>query len=66
MNTPTPTHVPPIVHTHRKPGTITAQQVFANRRKEAERTTPPTHYGTPRPMLDELRLNNLTAGRTHE
>ena len=64
MNTPAPR--PPIAHTHRKPGTITAQAIFEHRARHAARTTPNTHYGTPRPMLDELRLNNITAGRTHE
>ena len=64
MNTPAPR--PPIAHTHRKPGTITAQAIFEHRKRQAERTTPPTHYGTSRPMLDELRLNNTRAGRTHE
>ena len=66
MNTPAPATVPPIAHTHRKPGTITAQQIFEHRARHAARTTPNTHRGDPRPLKDELRFNNATAGRTHE
>ena len=63
MNTPAPR--PPIVHTHRKPGTITAQAIFEHRARLAARTTPNTHRGEPRPVMDELRLNNTNAGRAH-
>ena len=63
MNTPAPR--PPIVHTHRKPGTITAQAIFEHRARLAARTTPNTHRGEPRPVTEELRFNNTNAGRTH-
>ena len=66
MNTPTPAPVPPIVHTHRKPGTITAQAIFEHRARLAARTTPNTHRGEPRSVMEELRFNNTNAGRTHE
>ena len=56
---------PPIVHTHRKPGTITAQAIFEHRARLAARTTPNTHRGEPRPVMEELRFNNTNAGRTH-
>ena len=65
MNTPTPAPVPPIVHTHRKPGTITAQAIFEHRARLAARTTPNTHRGEPRPVMEELRFNNTNAGRAH-
>ena len=64
MNTPAPR--PPIVHTHRKPGTITAQAIFENRARLAARTTPNTHRGEPRSVMEELRFNDTNAGRTHE
>ena len=63
MNTPAIT--PPLAHTHRKPGTITAQDIFSHRAREAARTAPPTHRGEPRPILDELRTVNANVGRTH-
>ena len=56
---------PPIVHTHRKPGTITAQAIFEHRARLAARTTPNTHRGEPRPVMEELRFNNTNAGRAH-
>ena len=64
MNTPAP--VPPTVHTHRKPGTITAQAIFEHRARLAARTTPNAHRGEPRSVMEELRFNNTNAGRTHE
>ena len=64
MNTPAPR--PPIAHTHRKPGTITAQAIFEHRARLAARTTPNTHRGELRPVMEELRFNNTNAGRTHE
>ena len=66
MNKPTAAPVPPIVHTHRKPGTITAQAIFEHRARLAARTTPNTHRGEPRSVMEELRFNNTNAGRTHE
>lgn len=45
---------PPIAHTHRKPVIVTAPMIFANRKRDAERTAPPTHRGEPRPILTEL------------
>ena len=65
MNTPTPAPAPPIVHTHRKPGTITAPAIFEHRARLAARTTPNTHRGEPRPVMEELRFNNTNAGRAH-
>ena len=61
----TPTSTPPIVHTHRKPGTITAQQIFEHRARLAARTTSNTHRGEPRPAIEELRTVNANLGRTH-
>ena len=61
MNTPAPR--PPIAHTHRKPGTITAQAIFEHRARFAARTTAPTHRGEPRPIIDELRAVNANIGR---
>ena len=57
-----PAHTP----THRKPGTITAQAIFEHRARLAARTTPNTHRGEPRSVMEELRFNNTNAGRTHE
>ena len=53
---------PPIAHTHRKPVIITAQMIFERRARLAARTTPNTHRGEPRPILDELStVNGLLA-----
>lgn len=57
---------PPAAHTHRKPGRITSADILASRRRLAARTTPNTRRGEPRPVMDELRLNNTNAGRAHE
>ena len=56
---------PPIVHTHRKPVIITAQMIFEHRARLAARTTPNTHRGEPRPVMEELRFNTANAGRAH-
>ena len=57
---------PPIAHAHRKPGRITSADILASRRRLAARTTPNTHRGEPRPILDELRAVNANVGRAHE
>ena len=54
---------PPIVHTHRKPGRVTSDDVLASRRRLADYE--PTHRGEPRPVMEELRFNNTNAGRAH-
>lgn len=60
MNSPRP----PTAHTHRKPITITAQMIFANRKRDAVRLGIPTHYGTPRPIAEDLARSNARLAST--